>query len=86
MTAYEPFESMFTGTPAAPVDNDTAGHSCEICGAIAEDSDLCEACKTTYHSLLESKTFPTPAEAPISVEHHVSPPAAVTARGDCARE
>ena len=75
-TAYEPFESMFTGVPAAPLDNALA-HRCEICGALAEDKDLCEACQSTFQSLLESKTLPLPGEPAISAVPPVSPAAAI---------
>ena len=77
MTSYEPVESMFVDAPAAPLDSDALGHRCEICGAVAQESDLCEACQATYHSLLESKTFPLPAEAAISAAQPVSPAAAI---------
>jgi nicotinate-nucleotide--dimethylbenzimidazole phosphoribosyltransferase len=77
MTAYEPVESMFVDAPAATLDSDAPGHRCEICGADAQDSDLCEACRSTYHSLLESKTFPLPAQAANAAAQPVSPDADV---------
>jgi TonB family protein len=81
VNAYEPVESMYAQVPAAHLDSDAPDHRCEICGAHAHDADLCEACQRTYHSLLESKTFPLPVEAEAPADPEMARAAVIASEG-----
>jgi periplasmic protein TonB len=67
VAARVPVEAAVADVPAAYPDSDAPADRCEICGAPAQDEDLCAACQRAYHSLLDSKAFPLPAEAAIAV-------------------
>ena len=48
--------------PATYDDADVRGSRCESCGGVADDGDLCAACKNAFHSLFDNSARPVVAE------------------------